>query len=145
MGQDQTRASAPTPNEAGARRDGSTAVRGVELAWTQEGGGPLTVSAHGLSADRWSLEAAGLFDWSPLVAAGQRLVRYDARGHGRSTGRPVPDDYRWPDLAEDLLALLDVLSPGRPVRAVGASMGSATLLYAAQPPQGLFRDLPDYP
>ena len=43
----------------------------------------------------------------------------------------MPDDYRWPDLAEDLLALLDVLSPGRPVRAVGASMGTATLLHAA--------------
>jgi 3-oxoadipate enol-lactonase len=191
---DDRSASAPAPDQVAERRDGSTAVRGVELAWTEEGDGPLTVFAHGMLNDRWSGEAAGALDWSPLVAAGQRVVRYDARGHGRSTGRAVPEDYRWPDLAADLLALLDVLSPGRPVRAVGASMGTATLLFAAlqaphrferlvlacpptawatraqqaalyrqgaemveqlgveaferavaQPKQGLFRDLPDFP
>jgi 3-oxoadipate enol-lactonase len=128
---DEIRASAPALNAVAERRDGSTAVRSVELAWTEEGDGPLTVVAHGLSVDRWSGENAGLFDASPLVRGGQRVVRYDARGHGRSTGHRVPGDYRWPGLADDLLALLDVLSPGRPVCAVGASMGTATLLYAA--------------
>ena len=131
MVQDEVRASAPAPNQVAERRDGSATVRGAELAWTEEGAGPPTVVAHGLGTDRWSLEDVGVFDWSPLVAAGQRVVRYDARGHGRSAGRPVADDYRWPELADDLLALLDVLSPDRPVRAVGASMGTATLLYAA--------------
>jgi 3-oxoadipate enol-lactonase len=131
MAGDELRAGAPAPHQVGERQDGSTAVRGVELAWTTEGDGPLTVVAHGLATDRWSLEDAGVFDWSPLVAGGQRVVRYDARGHGRSTGRPAAEDYRWPALADDLLALLDVLSPDRPVRAVGASMGTATLLFAA--------------
>lgn len=192
---DMVRVSDPAQPQVGDREDGVTPVRGVDLAWTTEGDGPLTVVAHGLANDRWSLENAGVVDWSPLVSAGQRVVRYDARGHGRSTGRAVPDDYRWPDLADDLLALLDVLSPGRPVRAVGASMGTATVLLAAlraperfervvltcpptawstraaqtalyrqgaemveqlgaeaferaaaaQPAQGLFRDLPDFP
>ena len=128
---DQTRANAPTPNQVAPRHERTAAVRGAELAWTEEGDGPLTVLAHGLSNDRWSLEAAGVADWAPLVSGGLRVVRYDARGHGRSTGAALPDDYRWPELAEDLLALLDVLSPDRPVRALGASMGTATLLYAA--------------
>jgi 3-oxoadipate enol-lactonase len=131
MAEDDLRASAPTTNQVSERQDGSTAVRGVELAWTTEGDGPLTVVAHGMANDRWSLENAGALDWSPLVSSGQQVVRYDARGHGRSTGRPVPEDYRWPARAGDLLALLDVLSPDRPVRAVGASMGTATLLFAA--------------
>lgn len=131
MEADQVRASEPTPNQVAERRDGSTSVRGVEIAWTEEGDGPLTVVAHGLGNDRWSLERVGLYDWSPLVSGGQRVRRYDARGHGRSSGRPVPADYRWPELADDLLALLAVWSPDRPVRAVGASMGTATLLYAA--------------
>ena len=131
MAGDELRASVPATNQVADRVDGTTTVRGVELAWTTEGGGPLTVVAHGLSNDRWSLEDAGVVDWSPLVSAGQRVVRFDARGHGRSTGQAVADDYRWPALAEDLLALLDVLSPDRPVRAVGASMGTATLLLAA--------------
>jgi len=131
MAGDDLRTSAPATNQVAERADGSTTVRGVELAWTTEGDGPLTVVAHGMSNDRWSLEDAGVVDWSPLVSAGQRVVRIDARGHGRSTGRAVADDYRWPHLADDLLALLAVLSPDRPVRAVGASMGTATLLYAA--------------
>lgn len=131
MVQDEPRAGAPAPDPVAERRDASTAVRGFELGWTEEGAGPLTVVAHGMGDDRWALEGAGLVDWSPLVAAGRRVVRYDARGHGRSTGRAVPEDYRWEALADDLLALLDVLSPDRPVRAVGASMGSATLLLAA--------------
>lgn len=131
MAKDDIRASAPSPHQVAERRDDSAVVRGVELAWTEEGDGPLTVFAHGLGNDRWSGEDAGLIDWAPLVSAGQRLIRYDARGHGRSNGRPVSEDYRWPGLADDLLALLDVVSPDRPVRAVGASMGTATLLYAA--------------
>jgi 3-oxoadipate enol-lactonase len=131
VAQEEVRASSPALNQVAERRDGGASVRGAELAWTEEGDGPLTVVAHGLGTDRWSLEDAGVFDWSPLVTAGQRVLRYDARGHGRSTGRAVAEDYRWTELADDLLALLDVVSPDRPVRAVGASMGTATLLYAA--------------
>ncbi|WP_375388593.1 alpha/beta fold hydrolase, partial [uncultured Amnibacterium sp.] len=73
----------------------------------------------------------GYFGWAAVAHSGRRLVRYDARGHGCSTGRPVPEDYRWPRLAEDLLALLDVVSPDRPVDAIGVSMGVGTLLHAA--------------
>ncbi len=118
------------------REDGRTPVRGVELGWTAEGNGPLTFWAHGMTNDRWALEEAGLYDWSPLVASGRRLVRFDARGHGSSGGRPVVEDYVWTSLAQDFLALTDALSPDRAISAVGSSMGTATLLIAAlQAPQ----------
>lgn len=84
-----------------------------------------------MTNDRWALENAGLYDWSPLVSTGRRLLRYDARGHGRSNGRAVPEDYRWTSFAADLLALLDQISPDRPVEALGSSTGTATLIIAA--------------
>ena len=106
-------------------------VDGATLAYAvQEGDGPAVVQLHGLSSSRASEAAAGFFDWSAVTRAGRRLVRYDARGHGRSTGRAEPADYAWPKLAEDLFALLDVVSPGEPVDAIGVSMGVGTLLHA---------------
>ncbi|MFD8481477.1 alpha/beta fold hydrolase [Kitasatospora sp. NPDC059673] len=92
--------------------------------------GPLAVHAHGSLSSRAHERRALLFDWTPLTAT-HRLARYDARGHGHSTGRPVPADFSYPALAEDLLALCDHLSPDAPVTALGASMGTATVLWAA--------------
>jgi len=86
--------------------------------------------AHGLTSRAYAQEEAGLFDWTPLES-GHRLIRYDARGHGLSSGGADPAEYTWPQLAEDLLGLLDAVVPGEPVAGVGASMGAATLLYAA--------------
>jgi len=37
-------------------------VRGVQLAWTKDGSGPLTVWAHGLTNSGWALEHAGMVD-----------------------------------------------------------------------------------
>ncbi|MFJ5880633.1 alpha/beta fold hydrolase [Kitasatospora cineracea] len=102
------------------------------LAYSVTGrpGAPLAVHAHGALSSRAHERRAGLFDWTALTAT-HRLARYDARGHGASTGRAVPADYRYPGLAADLLALCDHLSPGAPVTGLGASMGAATVLWAA--------------
>jgi len=107
------------------------AVRGAELAWTEEGAGPAVVWAHGLTSTGRGQEDAGMFDWSPVARAGFRLVRYDARGHGASTGTRDPGDYTWASLGDDLLALLDQVAPGQQVAGMGSSMGTATLLFAA--------------
>ncbi|WP_261575804.1 alpha/beta fold hydrolase [Frankia gtarii] len=118
---------------------GSTAhVRGAALAYTDAGAGPLAVYAHGVTQSRASEAASGLFGWAPVVAAGRRLVAYDARGHGQSTGDPVPAQYTWPQLAEDLLALLDQLAGASPVAGIGSSMGTGTLLHAAVAAPGRF-------
>lgn len=92
-------------------------------------GGPLVVQLHGLTSSRARDVELGL-DLSGGLS-GVRVLRYDARGHGRSTGPADPGAYTWPRLADDLLALLDAVAPGEVVHGVGPSMGSATLLLAA--------------
>ena len=105
-------------------------VRGTRIAYDDTGSGPPVVRLHGLTGSRAADDATGAFDVGPLVRAGHRVVRYDARGHGLSGGEKVESDYAWPSLAHDLLALLDVLGPDDTVSGVGSSMGTATLLHA---------------
>ena len=105
-------------------------VTGAELAvaLSDEGGHPV-VQLHGLTSSRARDRVLNLDLGRGL--SGTRLLRYDARGHGRSTGRKVAEDYTWPNLADDLLRLLDHWFPGEQVHGVGPSMGAATLLHAA--------------
>lgn len=105
-------------------------VPGAEIAWSfsDESGHPV-VQLHGLTSSRSRDRVLDLDLGRGL--SGTRLLRYDARGHGHSTGRREPEDYRWPALAEDLLRLLDYWFPGEAVHGVGPSMGAATLLHAA--------------
>lgn len=91
--------------------------------------GPLVVQLHGLTSSRDRDVQLGL-DLARALR-GHRVLRYDARGHGDSSGTTDPEDYRWDHLAEDLLALLDHVAPGERVHGVGPSMGTATLIYAA--------------
>lgn len=91
--------------------------------------GPAVVALHGLTSSRRREQLMQL-DVATHVPD-VRLLRYDARGHGESSGRSRPEDYHWPRLAEDLLALLDDVFPDEPVHGIGPSMGTATLLYAA--------------
>lgn len=102
---------------------------GAALARDLRGDGAPVVQLHGLSSSRRRDELRGL----DLTAGreGLRVLRYDARGHGRSPGSPDPAAYTWPALAGDLLGLLDEVFPGRAVHGVGTSMGTATLLTAA--------------
>ncbi|MFF7291928.1 alpha/beta fold hydrolase [Microbacterium sp. NPDC008134] len=106
------------------------AVPGAELAvaMSDEGGQPV-VQLHGLTASRERDRGLELDLGRGL--SGTRLLRYDARGHGRSSGQKVPEDYRWQNLADDLLRLLDHWFPDERVHGVGPSMGTATLLHAA--------------
>lgn len=105
-------------------------VPGAELdvELSDEGGHPV-VQLHGLTSSRSRDRVLDLDLGRGL--SGTRLLRYDARGHGRSTGRPDPAHYRWSNLAEDLLRVLDQWFPGEQVHGVGPSMGAATLLHAA--------------
>lgn len=105
-------------------------VPNARIAWafSDESGHPV-VQLHGLTSSRAHDRLLNLDLGRAL--SGTRLLRYDARGHGHSSGRPVPEDYRWPALADDLLRLLDYWFPGEPVHGVGPSMGAGTLLHAA--------------
>lgn len=111
--------------------DGTLSVRGTQIAFSDEGAGPLIIRAHGLVHSRETDQKLGLIDWQGLSLVGFRVVSYDARGHGASAGTAEPGTYRWDSLAEDLLALIDHFSPDGPVRAIGISMGTGTILTAA--------------
>jgi pimeloyl-ACP methyl ester carboxylesterase len=100
----------------------------LDVELSDEGGHPV-VQLHGLTSSRVRDRVLDLDLGRGL--SGTRLLRYDARGHGRSTGRAVPEDYRWEVLADDLLRLLDRWFPGERIHGVGPSMGTGTLLHAA--------------
>jgi 3-oxoadipate enol-lactonase len=105
-------------------------VRGATLDYDITGDeGPLVVQLHGLTSSRARDAQLGLDLGRAL--RGHRVLRYDARAHGRSTGTDRKSDYGWDCLAEDLLALLDLVAPGESVHGVGPSMGTGTLLHAA--------------
>ncbi|MFT4087631.1 MAG: alpha/beta hydrolase [Gordonia sp. (in: high G+C Gram-positive bacteria)] len=105
-------------------------VPGADLAveYSDEGG-PAVVQLHGLTSSRARDRVLGLDLGRGL--SGTRLLRYDARGHGQSTGSHDPTDYTWKRLADDLLTLLDQYFPGETVHGAGPSMGTGTLLHAA--------------
>lgn len=84
------------------------------------GDGPPVVLLHGLSATRRNVVQGS----RTLAKRGYRLISYDARGHGRSS--PAPS-YAYPELVEDLGAVLDQLELDR-TALVGSSMGAATAM-----------------
>ncbi len=108
----------------------SVSVPGAVLDVDVQGDdGPAVVVLHGLTSSRRRDALLGL-DVAARVP-GVRLLRYDARGHGRSTGRTVVNEYTWPRLADDLERVIESFFLGEQVHGLGGSMGTATLLHAA--------------
>ena len=104
-------------------------IRGVEIEVRDEGAGLPFLWGHGLVSSMEEEDRFIVMDFGRL-ARRHRVIRWDARGHGSSSGRRVPEDYRWDNLARDLLALADELGIDQFV-AGGVSMGAATALHAA--------------
>jgi pimeloyl-ACP methyl ester carboxylesterase len=103
-------------------------IRGVDLAVVDTGAGPAVLWGHGFASSVQD-EGDRMLGWH-RIAARNRVVRWDARGHGRSSGTLDPDDYRWDNLGRDFEALADALSIER-YAVGGVSMGAAAALYAA--------------
>ena len=110
---------------------------GAQLHATVEGhdDAPVTVVlAHG-----WTLSQAAWDDvadrLTPHITAGElRLVRYDQRGHGRSTWGTDADELgelSIDHLGADLGEVLDQLVPDGPVVLGGHSMGGMTIMALA--------------
>jgi len=85
--------------------------------------GPWVVFSNslGCTLEMWDGQVAAL-------AAGNRVLRYDTRGHGRSGSTPGPYDLEL--LAGDLLGILDVLGVER-CTLVGLSLGGMIAQHAA--------------
>jgi pimeloyl-ACP methyl ester carboxylesterase len=87
---------------------------------------PTFVWAHDLLSCVDHEDTVRMLDWE-RPAAVARVVRYDARGHGRGMVQYVDRAYRWSALVDDMLR---VAGEG-PFVAGGLGMGAATALQAA--------------
>ena len=88
---------------------------GIDIHCEVSGSGPWVTLAHSLATD--------LTLWDELAAVLAKrfsVLRYDARGHGKSGAPDGP--YSFPQLVGDLVGLLDALKIGR-THFVGLSMG----------------------
>ncbi|MEU9208698.1 SDR family oxidoreductase [Streptomyces sp. NPDC048415] len=95
---------------------------GVELCVAELGDAsqPTVVLVHGYpdSKEVWSEVATRLADRF-------HVVLYDVRGHGRSTApQPLRGGFTLEKLTDDFLAVLDAVSPDKPVHLVGHDWGS---------------------
>jgi 3-oxoadipate enol-lactonase len=98
----------------------------VDLYVTEAGEGTPVVLLHGLTAtNRYVVMGS-----KALERSGHRVIAYDARGHGQSDPAPDPEAYRYEDLRDDLVRLMDERGVERAVLA-GASMGAHTILRLA--------------
>ena len=99
------------------------AARGATLVGDRwHGAGPTIVLLHAGVCDRRSWREVG----ARLAGAGRDVVAYDRRGFGDVA--PASDPFRHVD---DLLAVLDAVSPDAPAWLVGSSMGGQVALDAA--------------
>jgi pimeloyl-ACP methyl ester carboxylesterase len=95
---------------------------GKRIAVYQWGKGPTVMLVHG-----WSGRGAQLGEFvEPMVAAGYRVVAFDAPAHGRSDGR----DTTLPDISEVILRLVSEFSPVHAV--IAHSFGVPCVLFALQ-------------
>lgn len=99
---------------------GRVTVDGGTLFYDDRGAGPVIVLLHAGGRDHtmWDAQAQSF-------TRGFRVIRYDLRGHGRSTARMGPFD-----MVDDLRRVLDHLGVEQ-ARLVGVSMGSGVALDAA--------------
>jgi pimeloyl-ACP methyl ester carboxylesterase len=101
------------------------------------GGVPLAVFGGGDPAKATVLLVHGYPDthrvWDAVcrdLAADFHVVRYDVRGAGRSGCPPGRAGYRLDQLADDLFAVADAVSPDRPVHVAGHDWGSIQAWHA---------------
>lgn len=113
---------------------------GATIAYRFEGSGAPLGYAHGVPLSREAVRRLELFDFDSL-GEGRSMLVYDQRGHGRSTGRPIAEDYLFENFTRDLLGLLDTLDITEPMDFAGSSLGCDTALRAAIAAPHRFRRL----
>jgi pimeloyl-ACP methyl ester carboxylesterase len=114
--------------------DGSIEIAGLDWG----GDGPIALLHHpnGFCAATWGLVAEQL---SPQY----RVIAVDARGHGDSDTRPIPEGYQWNFLVSDLNQVASMLLEETGEAAIefgiGSSLGGIITAAAESLQPGLFR------
>jgi pimeloyl-ACP methyl ester carboxylesterase len=117
-----------------ATGDGTIEIAGLDWG----GSGPIALLHHanGFGAASWWLVAEQL-------ASRYRVIAIDARGHGDSDTRPIPDGYRWEYLVSDLsqiaARLLQETGESEIALGVGSSLGGIVTVGAEERNPGLFQ------
>ncbi len=101
-----------------------TSGQGVEIRGEVAGEGAPLVLCHGLTATRRSVVHGS----RRLERRGFAVVSYDARGHGESDPAPVGLGYGYPELTDDLGAVIENRAGEGPVFLAGHSMGAHTAI-----------------
>ncbi|MFJ8446696.1 SDR family oxidoreductase [[Kitasatospora] papulosa] len=107
-------------------------LRSARERWVRTGGIELCVAELGDSSQPTIVLVHGYPDskevWSEVarrLADHWHVVFYDVRGHGRSTApKPLRGGFTLEKLTDDFLAVVDAVSPDRPVHVVGHDWGS---------------------
>jgi NAD(P)-dependent dehydrogenase (short-subunit alcohol dehydrogenase family)/pimeloyl-ACP methyl ester carboxylesterase len=107
-------------------------LEGARERWVRTGGVELCVAELGDETQPTVVLVHGYPDskevWSevaPRLAERFHVVLYDVRGHGRSTApQPLRGGFTLEKLTDDFLAVVDAVSPDRPVHLVGHDWGS---------------------
>ncbi|MGY0025287.1 SDR family oxidoreductase [Streptomyces sp. cg35] len=109
-----------------------TKIHGARERWVHTGGIELCVVELGDAARPTVVLVHGYPDskevWSEVatrLADRFHVVLYDVRGHGRSTApAPLRGGFTLEKLTDDFVAVIDAVSPDRPVHLVGHDWGS---------------------
>ncbi|MEV0255304.1 SDR family oxidoreductase [Streptomyces sp. NPDC050732] len=109
-----------------------TGLRDARERWVRTGGVELCVAELGDPDRPTVLLVHGYPDskevWSEVaerLADRFHVVLYDVRGHGRSTApRPLRGGFTLEKLTDDFVAVIDAVSPAKPVHVVGHDWGS---------------------
>jgi pimeloyl-ACP methyl ester carboxylesterase len=106
-------------------------ARGIEFETEDKGSGEAQALlwGHALMGSMDQEVGSEIMPWMGLDDA-NRLIRWDARGHGASEATLMEEDYQWPELAKDLWAVADGFELDAAILG-GISMGSGTALHAA--------------
>lgn len=95
-------------------------ANGLRFAYLEQGRGPLVLLLHGFPDNAWSWE----YQMPALAAAGYRVVAPFLRGYP-PTEVPARGYYDRATLATDVVALIEALDGGQPVRLVAQDWGAA--------------------
>src|SRR5690242_14974111 len=103
-------------------------INGFRMHYRDDGAGLPLLFGHGLMGSIAQQEA--LFENLQPLRAANRVITYDARGHGLSAHTADPVDYSWAALAGAMHSLMAHLGITR-AHIGGGSMGAGTSLMLA--------------